>query len=263
MRRFPLPRWSFVCLLGLFLLASTAAEAATVPFLRACVAVAGTDQICQEITFDVQKVISFEVSFTLGGIADIDVSGVYNTDPFVSLGVTTTNLVPGPVTYSFLAGTPIVPGLYNSATSQGDLTLTPGATDALVTTSAVYPTYISGYGTLGSVPTNLGVDLGTAPCSALFSLPPASVSCPQGATANTFPALFFDNLELLLTYAQSGLLSVVDFDARVDLTFDPNGPGPGPGPGPGTPAPEPATLLLLGGGMMAAFARRSRRHFRI
>jgi hypothetical protein len=254
-----MPRLSFALrslglFVGLCLCAVPTAEAATIPFVRICVDLVDTPdvpEVCAEFEFELgdRKVISFERSLTLGGLANILVFGEYNTDPFVSFGVTTTTIVPGPVVFSFLFGTPIVPDFYNTATSTGSLTLTPAVTDALVENSVVYPTYISGYGTLGAVPTNLGVDLGTADCSA-----PAltgAETCPQGSTTNTFPLTFYDNLEALLTYSQTGLLSVADWDGMVELTNDPAGPG--------GRVPEPASMLLVATGAVAALIKRRSR----
>jgi hypothetical protein len=245
---------SFGLLVGLCLCAAPTAEAATIPFVRICVDLVDTPdvpEVCAEFEFELgdRKVISFERSLSLGGLADIVVFGTYNTDPFISFGATTTSLVPSPVTFSFLFGTPVVPDFYNTATSTGSLTLTPGATDALVENSVVYPTYISGIGTLGLVPTNLGVDLGTADCSA--SVLTGAETCPQGSTTNTFPLTFYDNLEALLTYSQTGLGSIAAWDGRVDLINDPAGPG--------GRVPEPASVLLVATGAVAALIKRRAR----
>src|SRR5690606_37378378 len=57
-----------------------------------------------------------------------NLTAVFNPDPFINFGVSTTNLVAGPVTYAFLFGTPIVPGLYSSALSTGGVSVTSGVT---------------------------------------------------------------------------------------------------------------------------------------
>ncbi len=51
--------------------------------------------------------------------------GVFDTDPFITFGATTTNSIAGTVTYAFLFGTPIIPGFYNAAHSTGGVTVTP------------------------------------------------------------------------------------------------------------------------------------------
>jgi len=164
-----------------------------------------------------------------------NVTALFNTDPFISFGATTTNLVAAPTTFSFLFGTPIVPGFYSKATSTGGVTVTNGlggtTTATTVATSVVYPTYISGYGTLGLVPTNLGVDLGTLPCVA-GPAPPftATKTCSQGTTSSSFAPAFYDNLEALLTYTQDDIASVASWSGAVTLE---------------AAVPEPASLTLL------------------
>jgi hypothetical protein len=187
------------------------------------------------------KFFTMSASF-IAADASGDVNAVYNTDPFITFGATTTNLVPGATTFAFLFGTPIVPGFYSSASSTGGVTVTNGpAGVTTVDNSAVAPVYITGYGTLGLVPTDLGVGLGTLPCVA----GPGAVSttCNQGTASSTFPAAFYDNLEALLTYTQDNVASVASWSGRVDLN---------------AAVPEPASLLLLGVGMLAGagFLRR-------
>jgi hypothetical protein len=144
------------------------------------------------------------------GAAEGHVTATMNPDPFITFGATTTNLIGTPVTFAFLFGTPIVPGIYNSASSTGGVTVTPGvANDADVTSPGVYPTYISGYGTVGLVPTNLGVDNGAATCSATT----ANNTCNFGLVSSTFAPTFYDNLEALLTYNQDDANSVASCPA--------------------------------------------------
>src|SRR5687768_17219822 len=45
----------------------------------------------------------------IGGFGVVDLLSTMNADPFITFGVTTTNFVAGPVTYSFLFGTPVDP----------------------------------------------------------------------------------------------------------------------------------------------------------
>jgi hypothetical protein len=180
--------------------------------------------------------------------AEAHLTGLYNPDPFITFGTTTTNLVPGPTTYAFLFGTPIVPGSYDVATSTGGVTVTNGASGtSTVTTSAVYPFYISGYGTVAVVPTSLGVDLGTTSCVAGPGTPFTVTSvCSQGTTGSSFPSTFYDNLEALLTYTQDDVASVASWSGAV--TID-------------TAVPEPALLTLVGAAI-AGFAVRRRRTMR-
>jgi hypothetical protein len=150
-------------------------------------------------------------------LAQLSITALYDPDPSIVFSVTSLNLVPGPLPFAFLFGQSIVPGLYNFAASTGGLSVTNSANaTATVTPSDVYPSYISGYGTVALAPTNLGVDLGTAPCEAGPGAPTTTV-CNQGTTSNTFPSTFFDNLEALLTYTQDGAGSVAAWTGSVTL----------------------------------------------
>jgi len=170
------------------------------------------------------------------GNAVIQLTGLLDQDPFISFGATTTNLSGSAITFAFLFGTPIVPGLYTAATSTGGVSVTNGVRGTTtVATSGVHPTYISGYGTVGFVPTNLGVDLGTAPCIASGVPLTVTTTCNQGTTSNSFSPTFYDNLEALLTYTQDDVASVASWSGAVTLT---------------TATPEPATIGLFATGLL-------------
>jgi hypothetical protein len=173
---------------------------------------------------------SMNGSMTIGG-ARLTFRALYDGDPFITFGATTTNAIAGPVTYAFLFGTPITPGFYNTATSTGGLSVTAGAAGSATVSTGLYPTYISGYGTNGLTPTNLGVDLGTTPCSAIGTPGGTTTTCNYGTTSNTFAPTFYDNLEALLTYTQTDARSVASWSGGVTLNA--------------TPVPEPATFALL------------------
>jgi hypothetical protein len=174
---------------------------------------------------------------------EIHVTAIFNNDPFITFGATTTNAVAGPVTYAFLFGTPIVPGFYNVATSTGGVTVTNGASGtADVNNSVIYPTYISGYGTVGLVPTNLGVDLGTGTVTATGTPFTVATTKNFGGASNTFGATFYDNLEALLTYTQTDIGSVASWSGAVTLNAN--------------PIPEPISMALFGTGALILGAFR-------
>lgn len=172
------------------------------------------------------------------GFGLFSISALMNADPFITFGVTTTNLSTAPVTFSFLFGIPVVPGLYTSSTSTGGVSVTNGARGtSSVSTSGIYPTYISGYGLVGLAPTNLGVDLGTATCTASGAPFTVTTTCAQGTTLNSYAPTFYDGMQALLTYTQTDLGSVASWSGAVTLNSQ--------------VVPEPATVVLFGVGVVA------------
>jgi hypothetical protein len=164
---------------------------------------------------------------------------------FINFGATVTPIVAGPTTYTFVFGAAVPPGLYSYATSVAELTLTPGLTgEATVDVGAVYPTYLSGYGMDGALSTNLGVDLGSAPCVALRD----PVTCQFALVSNTFAQSFYDSLQAQLTFRVTGQGATAVWTGSVTLESSPP-----------ANAPEPATLALLATGMMVASCARRRR----
>jgi len=154
----------------------------------------------------------------------------------------------GHATTLFLFGLPIVPDFYASAISTAKLSVTSVTGTTTVANSGTYPTFVSGFGTLGSDLTNLGVDLGTTPCVA--SGTPGSATCDLGSASNAFEPAFYDNLEALVTYTQDNALSTVTFSGDVTLNA---------AAGPVTTTPEPATLMLVGIGLVAMGGTMRRR----
>jgi hypothetical protein len=219
----------------------------TSPFLWAIVNSACTDLSGWLVSDETHMVWNVDTPTLNLGSASVQLRGRYDGDPFISFGATTTNLSGTTVTFAFLFGTPIVPGFYDTATSTGGVSVTNGARgNTTVGTSSIYPTFISGYGTVGLVPTNLGVDLGTSPCNATGVPFTVTTVCNQGTATNSFPLTFYDNLEALLTYTQDDVASVASWSGAVTLST--------------TATPEPATLGLVGMGLIAiaGMARRRR-----
>jgi hypothetical protein len=180
---------------------------------------------------------NLDTHLTLAG-SEIDLHAIFDPDPSITFGGTTLNPVDAAVTYAFLFGTPVVPDFYTSATSSLGLSVTTSMGTTTVANSAVYPTYLSGYGTVGATATNLGVDLGTTPCVATGT--GVTTSCNQGMASSSFAPTFYDNLEALVTYTQDRTASSVAFTGAVTLDQAAT-----------VVTPEPATLLLVGIGLLA------------
>lgn len=192
-------------------------------------------------------------------IADVPVAGgmvdrmtaTFKADPFISFATATTNLTPGPITYTFLFGTPIVPGFYANATSTGSVTVTSGEGGIATVGQNGGDEFISGYGSTGLLLTSLGVDIGTGTCTATRGSTTCDYPPPAGGPAeNAFAPTFYDNLEVMLTFTQTDVGSTVAWSGRVELLA-------------GTSVvPEPATVGLVAPGLLALLgvgaARRRR-----
>ena len=184
------------------------------------------------------------------GGGELTVNALWDEDPFITFGLTTTNLQPGLTTYSFFFATPIVPAQYTYAQSSFGVTVTPGvAGSSTVDNSAMYPSFVSGYAGTGGAPTNLGVDNGFTPCTATTVT--GTQTCNYNVVSNVFAPTFFNELRALITYTQTDAQSVVSITGRVDILEVP----------PSTTIPEPSAFFLMAAGLGAVgvVARRARR----
>jgi hypothetical protein len=192
---------------------------------------------------------SLNTRANVGG-AIIDLNAIFNPDPGVTFTGTTANPSLTATTYAFLFGTPIVPDLYSLAMASVQFSVTSAAGTTTVANSGTYPTYISGYGSVGGTLTNLGVDAGTNDCVA--SGVAASTTCAAEQKTASFAPAFYDNLEGLVTYTQDNTLSTATFTGMVTLDQVNEV----------TVTPEPSTLALLGTGLLALGGCVSRRRSR-
>ena len=185
---------------------------------------------------------------TIAG-ATIDLNAIFNPDPTITFGGTTVSPSTTTTTYAFLFGTPIVPDMYTLAMSSVQFTATSPQGTTTVSNSATYPTYVSGYGTVGLAATNLGVDAGVNDC--VVPGPAGPTPCAVEQNASSFAPTFYDNLEALVTYTQDNPLSLVTFNGSVTLEQ-----------GDVTVTPEPSTLALVGSGLLVLGGFVSRRRER-
>lgn len=206
------------------------------------------------ITFDATSgLFRLAVSdLTVGTGVINEVTATFKPDPFITFGTSTSNLTPGPTTYTFIFGTPIVPGFYSQATSTGSVSVTSGAAGSATVAQNGGEEFINAYGSNGPLLTALGVDIGTGTCTAGAASNTCEYPPPDGGPAsNSFAPMFFDNLEVVLTYTQTDVASQVGWTGRVDV-FEATS----------SVVPEPATIgLVLTGmvGLLGVGAVRRRR----
>jgi hypothetical protein len=184
------------------------------------------------------------------GGAIVDLNAIFNPDPSITFSGTTANPSLSATTYAFLFGTPIVPDMYSLALASVQFSVTSVAGTTTVANSGTYPTYISGYGSVGATLTNLGVDAGSEDCVA--SGVAASTTCAEEEKTASFAPTFYDNLEALVTYTQDNTLSTATFTGMVTLDQGDQV----------ITTPEPSTLALFGTGLLVLGGYVSRRRDR-
>jgi hypothetical protein len=184
---------------------------------------------------------------TLSG-ATIDLRANLNPDPTVDFLFSTLNPSTTMTTYSVLFGLPIVRDYYATAISMSNLTVASTTGTSTVSPVAQRQPFVTGYGSLDNVLTDLGVGLGTAACTANGA--PSSNTCDLGSKSTTFRPTYYNNLEAVVTYQQSSFLSIATFDGHVTINSA----------AAVTATPEPATLVLFGTGLavLGAWTRRRR-----
>lgn len=214
----------------------SAPSAATAPFLQVFVNGACTD-LSSSLIPTAPGVWNLNTTLSLTN-ATVKLNAQFQSDPFISFSAATTNVTPGTISYAFLFGTPVLPGMYTSASSSGGVSVSPGAgQNTTVSPGTIYPAFISGYGTNGPFATNLNVDVGTTACVATGT---ATATCNFGTNNSAFSPTFFDNLEALLTYNQNDIGSAAGFSGRIDLNAEST-----------STVPEPTELSMLVTGLFA------------
>jgi len=175
------------------------------------------------------------------GSQDISFNAFWYADPFVSFTFGSINALAGAVSYTAIFSTPIVPGLYSyaEATLAGSVI---GASGTVIN-SGGQSTFLTGSAFNAGNQTNLGVGVGTGPCTA------PTMNCGNGSASNTFAPATFNMLAATLAYTQNGAGTTVSFVGRVDLLATP----------PVSNVPEPSTYALVAIGLAAVGVVRRRR----
>lgn len=184
------------------------------------------------------------LALALPGAADAQV---------ITFAGTTTDVAPGPTSYSFTFGAPVTLGTFTSVALDlsAMLTLQFGFSGS-VSPAGPGGYLLSAYGSLGGGPLVLLGQFGTETCTT--STGTSCAYSPSGGTTIWFPTpTMFDYLEANVSYLSSGGMQY-HFEGRAVLSDAP----------PPTAVPEPATVALLGtgllvlGGLAAGRRRRER-----
>jgi hypothetical protein len=167
-----------------------------------------------------------------------DLNATFKTDPYITFGANTSNITAGPTEYTFYFGTFIEPALYSRATSTAGVSVTRGE-GASASVSQNDDEFVNVFGSAGATLIPLGVDIGTGTCTAGAATNTCRYPPPDGGPrVNNFDPVFLDNLEVVLTYRQTGTNSQAGWTGRAEVFSH------------SSVVPEPGSMALVATGLL-------------